>query len=747
MLNLKPTTKHIAMNNLLFLLGGHDLEMLTIRNLLDSKGQQYVDKHLSWGARLSEYKSELAQYGDDSNYIIYGIELDEVGFSHIPTNYQAIDHHNEREAEPSSLEQVCAILGIEMDEHLLLVAANDKGYIPAMEKMGATKERIKEIRREDRMAQGGTALDEQLAEEAISSLETIGEIIFVKSETSHFSAICDRLYPYEKLLVYTDTEFVYFGKDKDILKSEIEARYNKIPKLYSGGGIEGYFGYKALVESDEVLCKDIVNYIKGQQSIVQPYSGHIFLFPFTWDDGNVDAPLKNLIPVNNGNWERMPLPNSVEEDALFNELNYFYPFTHDTLYDQEGSGSRIWHFERKETRGQEQVKYEIVIEKEEEKEKKYILDVKYLNLNLYETGVGLLSIYTQNTYYPHEEDILSINQFGRRLFPPFKKDIDYHTEVAFSLELLGLEGEERYYEEFMNKDIQPNSPAGFITKLVKDAISNIGDIKPVLDDRMFVMSWYKSPIPFTFESVYARQSRGIDDYLYRFIFVDAGAPTCQNKEMRQALLREAVYPRWQQWGTLYGISRYSFQMLFSGNAPEHLIQTFETEYVRLVELVLVQRATILRFSGLLKIYGEKIDSFNVVYGQYINFLNRFRFPEITAQEQGIELYDMLCKILRIQEQAEHLDKQFNEREEYLELVNQKNLDRTTTKLNILAGIAVPVSIISAVFGLFFRDEFHPHEWDSSWPGIVALLLSLIGTWVAMALINKGNKTKCFKKRK
>jgi len=44
----------------IFLLGGHDLEMLTIRELLHAHAPEcFVDKGLSWGARASAYRGEI----------------------------------------------------------------------------------------------------------------------------------------------------------------------------------------------------------------------------------------------------------------------------------------------------------------------------------------------------------------------------------------------------------------------------------------------------------------------------------------------------------------------------------------------------------------------------------------------------------------------------------------------------------------------------------------------------------------
>lgn len=263
------------MEKKIFFLGGYDLEMVTIRELLVQYGQEYVDKHLSWGARLQDYISDLNKYGNNEEYRIYGIELDESGVEDIPRNYCAIDHHNDRENEASSLEQVCTLLGIEMDKNHRLVAANDSGYIPAMEKMGASKEEIDIIRRRDREAQGVTDDDEKKAEEAINNQEQINNLLFIKSETNRFSPIVDRLYPIKELLVYTEQgEFTYYGCRRDFLKQKIEAKFGALQELYFGGGPSGYLGFSG----QRALCNRIVAYLKSKST-----SGHVFLFPFSWE--------------------------------------------------------------------------------------------------------------------------------------------------------------------------------------------------------------------------------------------------------------------------------------------------------------------------------------------------------------------------------------------------------------------------------------------------------------------------------
>lgn len=50
-----------------------------------------------------------------------------------------------------------------------------------------------------------------------------------------------------------------------------------------------------------------------------------------------------------------------------------------------------------------------------------------MNINLYATGVGFLSFYLKNEDCTQNspEDILAINQYGRRIMPPFSMIQDY----------------------------------------------------------------------------------------------------------------------------------------------------------------------------------------------------------------------------------------------------------------------------------------------------------------------------------
>lgn len=682
-----------------FFLGGHDLEMVTIKKILDEYKQEYLDKDLSWdGACLSEYADSFTKY-PPSEFQIFGIELRED--IETPDNYHHIDHHNSYEGNPSALSQVCKLLKKDMSKEELLIAANDERYIPGMIALGASKEEIDSIRRKDRECQGITLEDEESAEEAIHRAFLFGQrcknrhdsgtyygLTYVYTKSSKFSPIVDKLFPTSNLFIYTDSEFTYYGEKKDQYLKKLRAEFKDIA-FYTGGGGNGYFGAS---ECKKENIDKILSTIKSMQTI----SEHIFMFPFIWESSNsemLDKAFKSISTCKNGDWKRVKLSESDNEKPdIYNEQNYFYPFIHDTIYDTK-EGSHIRHFERIEPKKQD-VNYVISI-----KGKTYTLPVKKMHLNFYSTGVGVLSFFVENNEYTDEIDILNINQFGRRIFVPFYKDAEDHNETAYSLVITGLNKE--YSKTFVPERMMPNIPAQFILDLICEVSGYIKNVQPILDDRMFVMSWFKcASRDFCNDDAYHEMLEEENNFLYKYIYVDTNSPSCQTKMMREQLLSSSIYDRWQRWGTLYGISRYSFVMLTTPGCPEFLLRNFETEYERMGEMVLVQRASILRLSKLLKksTNSRKYEHFSTYYSEYIDFLSKFRFPEISAQDQATELYDSLCEKLRIKETADHLDNQFNEVQEYLELKNQRHL-------NVWAAILVPVSLLSAFYTFLFHDEF------------------------------------------
>lgn len=250
---------------LIFLLGGADLEMHTIRQLLDKNGYRYYDKHLRWdNACLSAYRKEIADYRGDDTPLWIGIELQEDMTP--PARYICIDHHNGNAHKPSSLEQLAELLEIPLSRQEQLIAANDRAYIPGMKALQASDAEITGIRLADRACQGVTEEEERLAELAIGEhTQVYNNLIVVRALCHRFSPICDRLFPYERLLVFTDEEWMYYGKQADrlveIFQSDIQDG-----KIFYGGGPDGYIGCKRKaytssgIQQHVELIKNLMNH-------------------------------------------------------------------------------------------------------------------------------------------------------------------------------------------------------------------------------------------------------------------------------------------------------------------------------------------------------------------------------------------------------------------------------------------------------------------------------------------------------
>lgn len=230
----------------LFLLGGHDLEMKVIKEVLEREGVAFVDHNLSWGAKLSSYRKEIRE-AEKNGRDIYGIELEED--MPRPLRYHRIDHHNALYTKPSSIEQVCALLGLQPTRLQLLVAANDKGYIPALRAMGATPAEIGDIREQDRRLSGCGPADEAniFASFELKKLEKEEAFMFVaETATSKFAPFIDSHY-YEKAL------YLLAGPENEEGLREVQLSgyramtwldtFKKLcPSYWYGGGNNGFIG-------------------------------------------------------------------------------------------------------------------------------------------------------------------------------------------------------------------------------------------------------------------------------------------------------------------------------------------------------------------------------------------------------------------------------------------------------------------------------------------------------------------------
>lgn len=238
--------------NRIFFLGGHDLEMLTIRELLAREVPgRFHDKGLRWGAKASKYRGEI-ESGLARGHVPVLVELtDDLGLD--PHRVIVVDHHGPqaRADRPTSLHQVFDLLGLSREKWTRwfeLVAANDRGYVPALREAGATQEEIKQIRSADRAAQGITAQDELQGESAVTHAQRLagGLLTVVRLPHTRTATVADRLEPalggpgYQSLLVVCPGEVNFFGSG-----NLVQALHETFPGGWYGGALpdRGFWGH------------------------------------------------------------------------------------------------------------------------------------------------------------------------------------------------------------------------------------------------------------------------------------------------------------------------------------------------------------------------------------------------------------------------------------------------------------------------------------------------------------------------
>lgn len=492
-------------------------------------------------------------------------------------------------------------------------------------------------------------------------------------------------------------------------------------------------------------------------------SHHVFLLPFKWQKENGEAydvhdfkTITEIVGAAPNKWNRKPFTQDRITD--YNEFHYFYDYVTEVLYERESATTDlpaeemfIAHYAynipegagryRIETRNP---KYHKTNAPHEPETKEYELEIDSILLHLYYTGVGILSFHLNNRKYADQEDVLYINQYGRRVYPNFYKipgefvgkqaafdETDFSTNAPHGLELahcitIDLNDGAKPYCEKWDLDVRqrrkhPNDHFRYkMPKMLDPFLSEIEkgyDIFPVIDDRMFVVCWYGNNDLATSLTANNPQPKYLtDDWWYRFSFVDGGLRTVQNPEMQEELIRGTTYRRWSGYQTLYGVTQYSFVLLtkdldaLRDNDAASVVTHLQTIYYRLAELVLVQRASIQRFSDdithISKIDGsdtKQIRLASMLSRRYIRFVNRVYFREATPQQQGIELYDMLQEQSRVGPQVETLKQEIDRLDAYLS-------QRQGHLLTALATLFVAPSLLLAAYALIPWPECFT-EWQ------------------------------------
>jgi hypothetical protein len=721
------------MKHHIFFLGGGDAEMAEIRALLGDKDIPFHDRQLSWGAKASDYRAEILCLPADLVPVLVELTPD----MPLPENAVVIDHHGERagKGQKTSIEQVADLLEIPLNIRQRLIAANDRGHIRAMREMGASEAEIREIREMDRAAQGVTPEDERLAERSIGKqMDILGEgTVFVESLTERTSPVTDRLWDrFDHIFIRTpDGNFLYSGKGYVIqrLKDRFEAmnKDKDAVDFWYGGELPetGFFGANTSLSRKEARDVTIISH-------------HIFMFPFTMEKAEgedrdfLDVVRSALSPE----WRPEPF-SPAAGNQRYSEYYYFHPFVREAMFgngdgDEEKLPPLLTYFVRDAPAGG---RFKLWVLK---RESPYVLDIQRIALRIYDTRIGILCLELVNRTYENLEDILKINDYGRRIYPQFLGDKGTaNPKESFlpdRVEIHGME-DSPIVEDFADAErFRKNHPvvAAYIQWLLGGRFTTNPDsaapdgkdilFRPTIDDRMYTVCWYGSDRWSKNLKNAGSEGRYVyedSDEWYRFIFLDGNWPLCAHPVMKRDLIRETTYTRWVERGTFYGISRYSLVGITDAEfGYAFLREHLRRHYAQMAALLLAQRASILRFSdevarisrwikGLDKKTGKaRRDSIEEIqakverlHADYIRFVNRMWFTEITPQDQGIEMYNMAVSTMHLKTDMEDLKAEIKELYEFISMLQDRTTNNQMSKQTILGTIFLPLVILTGFFGM------------------------------------------------
>lgn len=187
------------------------------------------------------------------------------------------------------------------------------------------------------------------------------------------------------------------------------------------------------------------------------------------------------------------------------------------------------------------------------------------------------------------------------------------------------------------------------------------------------------------------------------------APSLFEREWARGL----TYSRWLHSGTLYGFTPHSGALLVTDYKEFPVHQHFTHEYLDQALLLLYVRTTLLRFSRKLSVLSSrrrdsrapqnKADAdlcarFTELRRDLMLFTNLYRFPQLSNQQQSLEMYKLMIKASEIDELYKEVETEARSSEEFLGGLSQAEETSKTTRLTILASIGLCFTLVLEGWG-------------------------------------------------
>ncbi|MCR5264718.1 MAG: hypothetical protein K6D94_12645, partial [Clostridiales bacterium] len=326
----------------------------------------------------------------------------------------------------------------------------------------------------------------------------------------------------------------------------------------------------------------------------------------------------------------------------------------------------------------------------------YDLLLNSMQIRIFNSEVGLFIMEAENHGLQRDgirrqdniEAVKNINDYGRRIALPFipNSGNGFANICADSLTIKlgnGMEFKSEYMDFAVNLDSEEKigskvllthiatfikllfeygNDYKFVTCSTSDPDSFY--ILPAIDDRMYVDCWISDQDAAAAFSQW-ENDKDVKDSLYELAFFDhSGGMSCKNAAAQERLLREHIYDRWIDDRNIYTITSQGMIGIGGDDCGQSVVDSFLTIYVQMSCLCLVQRASLIHFNQLTSILSASDGNCNIkmptiskimnLQESFIAFESQLSFSDVTSQEQGVDIYDMMLKHMMIVRDKESL---------------------------------------------------------------------------------------------
>ena len=476
-----------------------------------------------------------------------------------------------------------------------------------------------------------------------------------------------------------------------------------------------------------------------------------FIFPFKYrrrEGGSITPDdVVNLLKIHTPVWKisKFLMQNPTE----YSEYNYLHPFVRRAIFDTDEKNEMRYLIRDDFTHMK--LKYGWINKDKIVDTRVIETTIESINLHLYDNQVALITIVTEGENIAFD-DLLRYNDTARRVYPPYLDHLSKNegrqgekvdeeitklllentntaapklrsSLIPISVEFSGMSGIIREDFKSISLGNKKEFLSSIITRLLEPMTFDNSDISnrkasicysSFIDDRMFIISFLADDS--VSRKLSKRNAKGMypdkssDDW-YRFVFVDGdSSPSIANKTMKKELLEKSSYLRWVDKGLLYGFSPYSFIILGTYKEYFHRVivrQHAKTIYYQMALILIFQRAMLLKFAEDVDRMTQRFsnESMNVrlhndaleLSQQFIKFVNKYLFIEVTPQQQGIEMYDKWLDIAEIPKLHIDVRRKITEMSEY---IDDRNEAETNTQLRWLTQAGLPIILLGTILAFW-----------------------------------------------